>query len=90
MLAYNLLQIHLLHQGRKELTRRTSPRIRQQLLPSDHRILVYWENSFALFTPLELIGFVVTLSEQARRKIAAKCRRLGRELEGLLKNPRPP
>jgi len=90
MLAYNLLQIYLLHQGRKELNRKTPPRIRQQLLPSDHRILVYWQNYFGLFTPFELIGFVVMLSEEARKKIAAKCRRLGRDLEGALKNPRPP
>jgi hypothetical protein len=90
MLAYNLLQIYLLHQGRKDLNRKTPPRIRQQLLPSDHRILVYWQNYFGLFTPFELIGFVVMLSEEARKKIAAKCRRLGRDLEGALKNPRPP
>lgn len=90
MLAYNLLQIYLLHQGRKKLNRKTLPQIRQQLLPSDHRILVYWQNYFGLFTPFELIGFVVMLSEEARKKIAAKCRRLGRDLEGALKNPRPP
>ena len=89
MLAYNLLQIYLLHQGRKELNRKTLPRIRQQLLPSDHRILVYWQNYFGLFTPFELIGFVVTLSEKARKKIAAKCRRIGRELDDTTRNFRP-
>jgi hypothetical protein len=90
MLAYNLLQIYLLHQGRKELNRKTLPRIRQQLLPSDHRILVYWQNYFGLFTPFELIAFVVTLSEKARKKIAAKCRRIGRELDDPTRNFRPP
>jgi hypothetical protein len=30
------------------------------------------------------------LSEQARKKIAAKCHRIGRELNGALQNLRPP
>jgi hypothetical protein len=90
MLAYNLLQIYLLHQGRTDLNQKTLPRIRQQLLPSDNHILVYWQNYYGLFTPFELVGFVVMLGEEARKKIAAKCRRIGRELNGLMQNPRPP
>ena len=90
MLAYNLLQIYLLHRGRRELNPKTLPRIRQQLLPSDNHIIVYYQNYFGLFTPFELIGFVVKLPEQARKKIAAKCHRLGRELSGALPHPRPP
>jgi hypothetical protein len=90
MLAYNLLQIYLLRQGRKELNQKTLPRIRQQLLPSDNHIMVYWQNYYGLFRPFELVGFVVMLGEEARKKIAAKCRRIGRELNGLMQNPRPP
>ncbi len=90
MLAYDLLQIYLLRQGRKDLNQKTLPRIRQQLLPSDNYILVYYQNYYALFRPFELVGFVVTLNEQARKKIAAKCQRIGRELNGLMQNPRPP
>jgi hypothetical protein len=90
MLAYDLLQIYLLHQGRKELNQKTLPRIRQQLLPSDNHIIVYWQNYYSLFQPFELIGFVVMLGEEARKKIAAKCHRIGRELIGLMQNPRPP
>ena len=90
MLAYDLLQIYLLHQGRKELNQKTLPRIRQQLLPSDNYIIVYWQNYYGLFSPFELIGFVVMLGEEARKKIAAKCRRIGRELNGIMQNPRPP
>jgi hypothetical protein len=90
MLAYNLLQLYLLHQGRKELNPKTLPRIRQQLLPSDNHIIVYWQNYYSLFRPFELVGFVVMLGEEARKKIAAKCRRIGRELNGLMQNPRPP
>ncbi len=90
MLAYDLLQIYLLRQGRNELNQKTLPRIRQQLLPSDNHIMVYWQNYYGLFEPFELIGFVVMLGEEARKKIAAKCRRIGREFNGLMQNPRPP
>ena len=90
MLAYNLLQLYLLKRGRKELNQKTLPRIRQQLLPSDNHIIVYYQNYYGLFRPFELVGFVVTLGEEARKKIAAKCRRIGRELNGVLRNPRPP
>ncbi len=90
MLAYNLPQIYLRRQGRKDLNQKTLPRIRQQLLPSDNHILVYWQNYYGLFTPFELVGFVVMLGEEARKKNAAKWRRIGRELNGLMQNPRPP
>jgi hypothetical protein len=90
MLAYNLLQFFLLKRRRKELNKKTLPRIRQQLLPSDNYIIVYSQNYYGLFRPFELVGFVVMLNEEARKKIAAKCRRIGRELNGVLKNPRPP
>jgi len=90
LLAVNLLQIYLLKRGRKELNQKTLPRIRQQLLPSDSHIIVYYQNYYGLFRPFELMGFVVTLREEPRKKIAAKCRRIGRELNGLMQNPRPP
>jgi len=90
MLAYNLLQFYLVKQGRKELNQKTLPRIRQQLLPSDNYVIVYYQNYYGLFRPFELVGFAVTLGEEARKKIAAKCRRIGRELDGALNNPRPP
>ncbi len=90
MLAYNLLQLYLLKRGRKELNQKTLPRIHQQLLPSDNYIIVYWQNDYGLFRPFELVGFVVMLGEEARKKIAVKCRRIGRELNGIMQNPRPP
>ena len=90
MLAYNLLQIYLLRQGRKELNKKTLPRIRQQLLPSANHIIVYWQNYYGLFDPLEFTEIIATLGDQARKKTLEKCRRLRRELNGVLKNPRPP
>jgi hypothetical protein len=90
MLAYNLLQIYLLRQGRKELNKKTLPRIRQQLLPSANHIIVHWQNYYGLFDPLEFTEIIAALGDQARKKTLEKCRRLRRELNGVLKNPRPP
>ena len=90
MLAYNLLQLHLFRQKRRELNSKTPPHIRQQLLPSDNHIIVYYQNYYALFTPLEFAEIIATLGEHARKRVAEKCRRLRRELNGVMRNPRPP
>lgn len=90
MLAYNLLQLHLFRQKRRELNQKTPPHIRQQLLPSDNHTIVYYQNYYALFRPFELVQFVVELDEEPRKKIARKCRHIGRELNALMNNPRPP
>lgn len=90
MLAYNLLQFYFLRHDKKALNKKPMPHIRRQLLPADNYVIVYWQNYYGLFKPYELIGFVVQLSEEARKKIADKCRRLGRELDGIMKNPRAP
>jgi len=74
MLAYNLLQLHLLRQARKELNQKTLPYIRHQLLPSDNHIIVYYQNYYGFFRPFELVEFAVELSEEPRKKIAQKCR----------------
>jgi len=90
MLSYNLLQLYLLRQGRKDLNNETLPHIRQQLLPSDNHIIVYFKNYYGLFSPLEFTEIIATLGEQARKKVAGKCRRLRRELNGVMRNPRAP
>jgi hypothetical protein len=90
MLSYTLLQLYLLRQGRKELNKKTPPRIRQQLLPSDNHIIVYFEHYYGLFAPLEFTEIIARLGEEARRKVARKCQRLRRELNGVMKNPRAP
>lgn len=89
-LAYTLLQLFLRQQGRAELTRRTRPRVRDQLLPSAAVILLYCQQRFAILTPLEYTELLLTLAEPARRKILAQARRLRRELLDALPNPRPP
>jgi hypothetical protein len=90
MLAYNLLQLYLLQHGRKALNKETTPRIRQQLRPADHYIIVYWQNYYGLFSPCELIEIIATLGDEARKKLAQKSRRLRRELTESMTNPRAP
>lgn len=90
LLAYNLLQVYLRGQQRGALARRTRPRVRHQLLPSDAVILIYCENRFATLAPLAYTELVLTLAEEARRKILEKTRRLRRELARELPHPRPP
>ncbi len=90
MLTYNLLQLYLFKQGRLELNKKTLPRVRQQLLPSDNHVIIYYQNYYALFNPMELVEISVNLDEEARKKIADKCRRLRLELNGVMSNPRPP
>jgi hypothetical protein len=90
MLAYNLLQIYLLRKGPGEFTAKTPLSVRRQLLPSANHIIVYKDSYYGLFTPLELIELMtVGISEEARKKIGEKCRRLRRELPTLMSNPRP-
>ena len=89
MLSYNLLQLYLLRQGRKELNNETLPHIRQQLLPSDNHIIVYFENYYGLFAPLEFTEIIASLEDEPRKKIVDKCRRLRREMKEVMTNPRP-
>jgi len=90
LLAYNLLQLYLLQQDRPELTRRTRPRVRHQLLPSDSVILIYCDQRFATISPLAYTELLLTLAEEARLKILERTRRLRRQLERELPHPRPP
>ncbi|MBW2569912.1 MAG: transposase [Deltaproteobacteria bacterium] len=90
MLSYNLLQLYLLRRGRKELNNKTLPHIRQQLLPSDNHIIVYFENYYGLFAPLEYTHIIASLEDKPRKKIVDKCRRLRREMKDVMTNPRPP
>ena len=89
MLSYNLLQLYLLRRGRRELNNKTLPHIRQQLLPSDNHIIVYFENYYGLFTPIEYTHIIASLKDKPRKKIVDKCRRLRREMKEVMTHPRP-
>lgn len=91
MLAYDLLQIYLLRQHRKELNRKTPQTIRRQLLPADNHIVVYWNGYYGLFEHNEYTELIaLELSDEARRKVGLRCRRIRRELAVAIRNPRPP
>lgn len=89
-LAYSLMQLYLRRAGRPELNRHTLPRLRRQLMPTQTVIIVYYSNRFALLSPLEYTGLLLTLPPEAAQKILAKTRRLQRELDQELKLVRPP
>ena len=90
MLSYNLLQLHLLRKGRKKLNNKTLPHIRQQLLPSDNHIIVYFHNYYGLFAPLEFTEIIASLDDNPRKKIVDKCRGIRREMKEVMTNPRAP
>ncbi len=80
LLTYSLLQWYLVRINRKDLTRRTPPRIRDILLPTLGIIILYYKNCAAFLHPLEHQELVLTLNKDAHKKILAKTRRLRREL----------
>jgi len=90
LLTYSLLQWFLLRIGRKELNPRTRTRIMQLLRPTVTVIVLYYQNYVAYLSPLEHQELVLTLDEEARKKILAKTRRLRRNLAQQLQRPRPP
>jgi hypothetical protein len=91
LLAYDLLQLFLLRKGREEFAAKTPLSVRRELLPAGNHVVVYKDNYYGLFTPLELIELMtLVIGEEARRKIGEKCRHLRHELSRVMSNPRPP
>jgi hypothetical protein len=90
LLTYSLLQWFLLRSDRKELNPKTRTRTLELLRPTTTVILIYYQNYVACLSPLEHQELVLTLDEQARKKILAKTRRLRRSLAHQLANPRAP
>ena len=90
LLTYSLLQWYLRRIERRNLNRKTRPRILDVLQPTFTVILIYYQNYVAFLSPLEHQEMVLTLKEPARKKILAKTRRLRRALAMQLQNPRPP
>ena len=90
LLTYSLLQWYLLRIGRRELNTKTRTRTLDLLRPTTTVILIFYQNYVAYLSPLEHQELVLTLDEDARKKILAKTRRLRRSLANHLMNPRPP
>ena len=90
LLTYSLLQWYLLRIGRKELNAKTRTRTLDLLRPTTTVILIFYQNYVAYLSPLKHQELVLTLDEDARKKILAKTRRLRRSMANQLMNPRPP
>ncbi|HEY5571805.1 MAG TPA: transposase [Anaerolineales bacterium] len=90
LLTYSLLQWYLVRAARKQLNAKTRTRILELLRPSTTVILIYYQNYVAYLSPLKHQELVLTLNEQARKKILAKTRRLRRNLAHQLDHARPP
>jgi len=90
VLTYSLLQWYLLRIGRKELNTKTRTRTLELLRPAITMVLIYYKSYVAYLSPLEHQELVLTLNEQARKKILAKTRKLRRSLANQLANPRAP
>ncbi len=98
VLTYNLLQIWLKNrnkpkdsnekEGQTE-TRKTRPRLLNQLLPTQAVIIIYYKNYYAMLAALEYTELLLNLSEQARRKVLEKTQRLRKTLETELELVRP-
>jgi len=90
VLTYSLLQWYLLRIGRRELNTKTRTRTLELLRPAITMVLIYYKSYVAYLGPLEHQELVLTLNEQARKKILAKTRNLRRSLANQLANPRAP
>ena len=90
LLTYNLLQLFLMREERRELAVKPPPLVRRQLLPAAEHVILYYNNRYGLFAPFELVGITAGLPEEPRAKIARKCERLRGEFHRLLQYPRPP
>lgn len=90
LLAYPLVQAHLVLRRRQELNRGVWQRAWQLLSPSWEVVAVYYRQRFCLLTWAEYGGILLDIDEPARGKLREKLRRIEREQYSLLENARPP
>ena len=90
LLAYNLLQIFLRAQAEPPLSRRSRSRQLDLVMTTAAVIIIYAENRFATLTPLAYTEILLTLGDDARKKVLSKTRRLREELGQALRLARAP
>jgi Transposase DDE domain len=90
LLTYSLLQWYWQRIRRTEFNPKTTARALDQLRPTMTVILIFYQSYVARLAPLEYQELVLTLKEEARRKILAKTRRLRRGLVHQLDHARSP
>jgi hypothetical protein len=90
LLAYTLVQAHLVLRQRQELTRGVWPRTWQLLSPSLEIVAVYYRQRFCLLTLAEFGRILLDITDPARGKLREKLRRIEHEHYSLLENARSP
>ena len=90
LLAYTLVQAHLVLRQRQALTRGVWQRAWQLLSPSLEVVAVYYRQRFCLLTLAEFGRILLDLAEPVRGKLREKLRRVEREQYSLLETARAP
>ena len=90
LLAYTLLQTHLLLRQRQRLNGLTRTSILDLLTPTLDVVAVYYQQRFCLLSLPEFARILLTLEEKAHHKLRKKMRQFEKNLDGLLHNARPP
>jgi hypothetical protein len=90
LLAYTLVQVHLVLRQRQELNRGVWEYTRQMLSPSLEVVAVYYRQRFCLLTLAEFGCILLDIPDLARAKLREKLKRIERQQYSLLENARPP
>ena len=90
LLAYTLVQAHLVLRQRQELNRGVWQRTWQLLSPSLEIVAVYYRQRFCLLTLAEFGRILLDIADPARGKLRQKLQRIEREQYSLLDHARSP
>jgi hypothetical protein len=90
LLAYTLIQAHLVLRRRQELNRSVWERAWELLSPTLEVVAVYYRQRFCLLTLAEYGRILLEVAEPARGKLRDRLRQIEREQYSLLGNARPP
>lgn len=90
LLAYTLVQAHLVLRQRQSLTQGVWERAWQLLSPTLEVVAVYYRQRFCLLTLAEFGRILLDIAEPVRGKLREKLRRIEREQYSLLETARSP
>lgn len=90
LLAYTLVQAHLVLRQRQELNRGVWEYTRRLLSPSLEVVAVFYQQRFCLLTLAEFGRILLDITDPARGKLREKLRRIEREQYSLLETARAP
>lgn len=90
LLAYTLLQAHLVLRRRQELNRSVWEHAWQLLSPTLEVVAVYYRQRFCLLTLAEYGRILLEVAEPVRGKLRNRLRQIEREQYSLLEKARPP